>query len=81
MTGVCPDCGTPLPKDAALMGLCPQCLLSMAFEDDEPETLHGVRWRMQPDRSDSPALEPGSAPSQKYTMKLLWNTGPFPPTV
>jgi len=23
------------------MGLCPQCLLSMALEDDEPETLHG----------------------------------------
>ncbi len=41
MTGVCPDCGTPLPKDAALMGLCPQCLLSMALEDEEPETLHG----------------------------------------
>ena len=41
MALVCPDCGTPLPKDAALMGLCPQCLLSMALEDDEPETLHG----------------------------------------
>jgi len=42
MTGVCPDCGTPLPKDAALMGLCPQCLLSMALEDDqENPTLQG----------------------------------------
>ena len=41
MTGVCPDCGSPLPKDAALMGLCPQCLLSMALEDEEPDTLHG----------------------------------------
>jgi WD40 repeat protein/predicted Ser/Thr protein kinase len=41
MTGVCPDCGTPLPKDAALMGLCPQCLLSMALEDEESPTLHG----------------------------------------
>ncbi len=41
MTGVCPDCGTPLPKDAALMGLCPQCLLSMALEDEENPTLHG----------------------------------------
>src|SRR3989304_4415357 len=42
MTGVCPDCGTPLPKDAALMGLCPQCLLSMALEDDEENpTLQG----------------------------------------
>ncbi len=40
-TGVCPDCGTPLPKDAALMGLCPQCLLSMALEDEESPTLHG----------------------------------------
>ena len=41
MTGVCPDCERPLPKDASLMGLCPQCLLSMALEDEEPETLHG----------------------------------------
>jgi len=41
MTGVCPDCGTPLPKDAALMGLCPQCLLSMALEDEENPTLQG----------------------------------------
>ena len=41
MTGVCPDCGSPLPKDAALMGLCPQCLLSMALEDEESPTLHG----------------------------------------
>jgi serine/threonine protein kinase len=41
MTTVCPDCGTPLPQDAALMGLYPQCLLSMALEDEEPETLHG----------------------------------------
>lgn len=41
MTGVCPDCGSPLPKDAALLGLCPQCLLSMALEDDENPTLHG----------------------------------------
>ncbi len=40
-TGVCPDCGTPLPRDAALMGLCPQCLLSMALEDEESPTLHG----------------------------------------
>ena len=55
MTGVCPDCGTPLPKDAALMGLCPQCLLSMAFEPDETETLHGVRWRMQPDSIGFPS--------------------------
>ena len=41
MTGVCPDCGTPIPKDAALLGLCPQCLLSMALEDEESPTLHG----------------------------------------
>jgi hypothetical protein len=43
MTGVCPDCGTPLPRDAGLMGLCPQCLLSMALEgeEDESPTLHG----------------------------------------
>jgi WD40 repeat protein/predicted Ser/Thr protein kinase len=41
MTGVCPDCGTPLPKEAALLGLCPQCLLSMALEDDDLPTLHG----------------------------------------
>ena len=38
---MCPDCGTPLPKDAALRGLCPQCLLSMALEDEESPTLHG----------------------------------------
>ena len=38
---MCPDCGTPLPKDAALMGLCPQCLLSMALEDEENPTLQG----------------------------------------
>ncbi|MGH9391064.1 MAG: protein kinase domain-containing protein, partial [Vicinamibacteria bacterium] len=49
MTSVCPDCGTPLPEDAALLGLCPQCLLSMALEDssledevlEELPTLHG----------------------------------------
>ena len=41
MTGVCPDCGTPLPKDAALLGLCPQCLLSMALEDEESPTIEG----------------------------------------
>jgi serine/threonine protein kinase len=41
MTGVCPDCGSPLPKDAALLGLCPQCLLSMALEDEENPTLQG----------------------------------------
>jgi hypothetical protein len=41
MTGVCPDCGSPFPEDAALLGLCPQCLLSMALEDDEKPTLHG----------------------------------------
>ena len=48
MTSVCPDCGSPLPRDAALMGLCPQCLLSMALEDsfedealEELPTLHG----------------------------------------
>ncbi len=48
-SGVCPDCGTPLPKDAALLGLCPQCLLSMALEEsqlgdeslEELPTLHG----------------------------------------
>jgi hypothetical protein len=41
MTGVCPDCGSPLPEEGALLGLCPQCLLSMALEDDENQTLHG----------------------------------------
>jgi hypothetical protein len=41
MSSVCPDCGRLLPKDASLLGLCPQCLLSMALEDEEPETLHG----------------------------------------
>jgi predicted amidophosphoribosyltransferase len=41
MTGVCPDCGSPLPEDVALQGLCPQCLLSMALEDDENPTLYG----------------------------------------
>src|SRR3990172_6081968 len=28
--------------------------------------------------SDSPALERWSAPSQKYTLKLVWNTAPIP---
>ncbi|HEY7817676.1 MAG TPA: serine/threonine-protein kinase, partial [Vicinamibacteria bacterium] len=42
MTGVCPDCGTPLPREAALMGLCPQCLLSLALEDEEAETRQGT---------------------------------------
>jgi hypothetical protein len=37
----CPDCGSPFPKEVSLMGLCPECLLSMALEDDESETLHG----------------------------------------
>ena len=41
MTGACPDCGRPLPREAALLGLCPQCLLSMALEDEEVPTLHG----------------------------------------
>lgn len=47
MTGVCPDCGTP--PEAGLLGLCAQCLLSMALEDssledemlEELPTLHG----------------------------------------
>lgn len=42
MTSVCPDCGSPLPEEKSLLGLCPQCLLSMALEDEEPETLHGA---------------------------------------
>ena len=49
MTSVCPDYGSPLPRDAALFGLCPQCLLSMALEVSSVEdevmeelpTLHG----------------------------------------
>lgn len=32
----CPDCGTELPTDGAAEGLCPQCLLSLAFHDLGP---------------------------------------------
>ena len=41
MTSVCPDCGSPLPEEKSLLGLCPQCLLSMALENEEPQTMEG----------------------------------------
>ncbi len=41
MSSVCPDCGKALPEEKGLLGLCPQCLLSMALEDEERPTLHG----------------------------------------
>ena len=45
-TACCPDCGMELPSDAALEGLCPKCLLSLALvgsEVEELETLDGSR--------------------------------------
>ena len=46
MAAHCPDCGTELPSDGAIEGLCPQCLLSLALRDsdldlEERETLDG----------------------------------------
>jgi len=32
----CPDCGTELPTDAAISGLCPQCLFSLAMPGSDP---------------------------------------------
>ena len=37
--GICPDCGTPLPSDPATDGICPRCLMSLAFATSEPDEL------------------------------------------
>jgi WD40 repeat protein len=64
----CADCGTELPGEGAISGLCPQCLLSLALQDSDR-----VR-----DPDESPTLDgrgPGRILGERYQMRELLGRG------
>jgi len=66
MAARCPDCGTELPSDGAIAGLCSQCLFSLALQDSDPERA----------LEDLPTLE-GSVRilGERYQMRELLGRG------
>jgi tRNA A-37 threonylcarbamoyl transferase component Bud32 len=44
----CPECGSPIPEDATVQGLCPKCLIRQGLPSQSPTRTPGVSSRFVP---------------------------------